>query len=142
MQASEPGPTAPRVAAWTAGGLAGLAGVLLLRQVDPTRPGSGLPPCPFHSVTGLYCPGCGATRALHALVHFDVAGALAMNPLLVLALPFVALLLADVAGGLPARWQARHWKVLDARPWAVLAIAFWVGRNLPWPPFAWLAPGA
>lgn len=121
---------------------AGIAGAVLLRRFDPSRPGSGLPPCPFHWATGLYCPGCGATRAMHALVHFDLAAALAMNPFLVLALPFIAVLLADFAGWWPARWRLAHSGLLDARPWAVLVIAFWIARNLPWPPFAWLAPGA
>ena len=38
--------------------------------VDPAMQ-SFLPPCLFHAFTGLYCPGCGATRALHRLVHGD-----------------------------------------------------------------------
>jgi len=121
---------------------AGIAGTVLLRQLDPSRPGSGLPPCPFHWMTGLYCPGCGATRAMHALAHFDLAGALAMNPFLVLALPVIALLLADFAGWWPGAWRPGQSRLFDARPWAVLVIAFWIARNLPWPPFAWLAPGA
>ena len=120
---------------------AGLAGAVLLRFVDPTRPGSGLPPCPFHWATGLYCPGCGATRAMHALAHFDLAAALAMNPLLVLALPAIALLLADRAGWLPAGWDTRRWRLLDARAWAVLVSGVALARNLPWAPFSWLAPG-
>lgn len=120
---------------------AGVAGLALLRKVDPSNPGSGLPPCPFHWATGLYCPGCGATRALHALAHLDLAGALAMNPLLVLALPLVALLLADHARWLPGRPRLLRSPLLDARPWAAAVIAFALARNLPWPPFAWLAPG-
>lgn len=28
-----------------------------------------LPPCLLHVVTGFYCPGCGGTRALSALMH-------------------------------------------------------------------------
>lgn len=139
MSRAWPAPPRSCLAAGVLG--AGIAAAVLLRHVDPGRPGSGLPACPFHGLTGLYCPGCGATRAMHALLHFDLGGALAMNPLLVLALPFVALLLADFAGWLPSRWRAGQWRVLDARPWAALVVAFWVARNLPWPPFAWMAPG-
>lgn len=29
-------------------------------------------PCAFHSVTGLYCPGCGGTRAVRALLRGDI----------------------------------------------------------------------
>ncbi len=28
-----------------------------------------LPPCWFHLISGYYCPGCGGTRALRALLH-------------------------------------------------------------------------
>ena len=40
-----------------------------------------LPPCPFHALTGLPCPGCGTTRAALALARGDVAAALGWNPL-------------------------------------------------------------
>jgi hypothetical protein len=120
---------------------AALAVAVLLRYVDPFRSGGLLPPCPLFALTGLYCPGCGTTRALHSLVHFDLPLALTMNPLMVLCLPLFAWLLADLAGWRPPaleRWQAR---VRDARPWAVVVLGYALLRNLPWPPFAWLAPG-
>lgn len=44
------------------------------------------PPCVFNMLTGLLCPGCGGTRALHALLHGDVAAAFAFNPLLFVAM--------------------------------------------------------
>lgn len=28
-----------------------------------------VPPCTIHAVTGLYCPGCGGTRAVYALIQ-------------------------------------------------------------------------
>jgi hypothetical protein len=121
--------------------LAIATGVLLLWQADPNAPGSLLPPCVFEKLTGLYCPGCGATRALHALVHGDIGRALAMNPLLVLSLPVIALMLARVAGWLPTSWQPLTRRLSDARPWAALIITYAITRNLPWPPFSWLAPG-
>lgn len=31
--------------------------------------GIQLPPCLFHHLTGYYCPGCGGTRAVIALLH-------------------------------------------------------------------------
>ena len=31
-------------------------------------------PCPFHALTGLYCPGCGITRCLSALFAGQLAG--------------------------------------------------------------------
>ena len=44
------------------------------------------PPCVFNLLTGMLCPGCGGTRALHALLHGDVAAAFAFNPLLFVAM--------------------------------------------------------
>lgn len=117
------------------------AAMITLRYVDPTRPDSALPACPFLSITGLYCPGCGSTRSLHALGHFDVATALAMNPLLVIVLPVLAVLVLNTATaraklpGLPGRLIA------DPRVWLWLLVSYWILRNLPWPPFSWLAPG-
>lgn len=36
-------------------------------------------PCMLLHLTGLYCPGCGGTRAVYSLATGDVAGALGMN---------------------------------------------------------------
>ena len=44
------------------------------------------PVCLFHALTGLNCPGCGATRALYALLHGNMRLALKDNALFVLAL--------------------------------------------------------
>ena len=47
---------------------------------------AGLPPCPLRTLAGIACPGCGATRAVTALVAADPLRALAFNPFVVLAL--------------------------------------------------------
>ena len=131
-----------RTAALLGGGLvASAAGVWLLRSFDPTAPGSPFPPCLFQSVTGWYCPGCGITRCLHALVHGDLAQAVAMNPLLVLLLALTPVFAAWHLGWKPA-WLRPVAKVLStATFWISLLLVYWVARNLPWAPFAWLAPG-
>ncbi len=68
---------------------AGCAVVLaLVYAYDPSTTKGLFPPCIFHWATGLQCPGCGATRAMHALLHGDVRTAFAFNPLFVVALPF------------------------------------------------------
>lgn len=121
----------PNAAGWALALLA-LAGIGL-RFVDAAEL-SAVPLCPLHALTGLHCPGCGATRALHALVRGDVALALRMNALFVGALP--ALALASLVRVDPAR-SARGWIA-----GAVLAAAFGVARNLPLEPFARLAPPA
>ena len=40
------------------------------------------PPCLFHRVTGLNCPGCGGTRAISAMLRLDFAAAFWYNPLI------------------------------------------------------------
>ncbi len=47
--------------------------------------------CPFHSITGLYCPGCGGLRAVDSLLKFDFANALRYNPLVVAFIPLFLL---------------------------------------------------
>lgn len=37
-------------------------------------------PCAFNHVTGYYCPGCGGTRAVNALVHFRLLESLYYHP--------------------------------------------------------------
>jgi hypothetical protein len=55
-----------------------------------------LPPCLWREWTGWPCPGCGTTRAIVRLLHADVVGALASNPLA------ACLTVGFVAGGVVA----------------------------------------
>ncbi len=45
-------------------------------------------PCFFYKLTGLYCPGCGITRALFSLMKLDIYQAFRYNMLVVILLPF------------------------------------------------------
>ncbi|MEO8585757.1 MAG: DUF2752 domain-containing protein [Acidobacteriota bacterium] len=45
----------------------------------------GLPPCPFHWLTGIPCATCGGTRALLALGRLDFGAAFSWNPLVAAA---------------------------------------------------------
>jgi hypothetical protein len=56
-----------------------------------------LPPCPILALTGWQCPGCGGVRALSSLLHGDLVGSFAMNPLLLALYATLALLLASAA---------------------------------------------
>lgn len=117
------------------------AGLLVFVFYDPVKT-IFFPKCPFHLLTGLHCPGCGAQRALHQLLRGHIAAALDYNPLFVLALPFlgyavISELLRMARGhGLPRVVKS------PAAGWAVLAviIVFWILRNIPFAPFTYLAP--
>lgn len=51
------------------------------------------PKCPFKVLTGLQCPGCGSQRAIHALLHGDIAAAWRFNALLVAYIPILAVMI-------------------------------------------------
>lgn len=118
---------------------AATAAAVVVAFLDPYEPGH-LPSCPILSLTGFYCTGCGSMRAVHSLMHLDVAAAWDMNPLLLLLAPFA--LATWVA------WTVRAWtgrpRTWAAPPWAVTAVVvllvvFTVGRNVP-ALAPWLAP--
>lgn len=118
-----------------------LAGLTAFYAWDPA--GSEVfPPCPFHALTGLHCPGCGTLRAVHQLLHGNLGAAFLLNPLMVLCLPFVAYSLLsgllEMAGGrrLPTVFVPAGWI------WTLLGVVvlFWVLRNVPVYPFSWMAP--
>ena len=119
------------------------AGAVLLRIFDPAH-SLIFPPCPLRYFTGLYCPGCGSLRALHALLHGDLQQAIAMNALTVILLPFIACGLISeiymqlclrpiVETRIPASWIRALFAVI---------VLFGIARNLPFRPFDLLAPGA
>lgn len=112
-------------------GLLGAIGAAALYFLDPGRSGV-FPPCPFHTMTGLWCPGCGTTRALHQLLHGHVAAAFALNPLAVALLPLVGYL--AVRGEKAAMNPKTIWILLGT------IVTFGVLRNLPVYPLTLLAP--
>ena len=116
-----------------------------LDAVDPNRH-AVYPQCLLYNATGIYCAGCGATRAIHALLHGRVIEALHDNALFVAALP---LLLYVTGSYVLAAWSANAWPAirLDGRKLTqrgiaifLLMISFMILRNLPGPPFDLLKP--
>ena len=113
---------------------------LVLFCFDPRRY-HFYPVCFFHQTTGLLCPGCGALRAMHQLLHGHLVTAFRFNPLLIVSLPFVFWF-----GARFARQKARSQPLsLGLRPawlWLILAAVLVVSvlRNLPGAPFALLRP--
>ena len=121
--------------------LSAAAALFVLFRFDPAR-NDFFPDCLFHTLTGLHCPGCGSTRAVHQLLQGHVGAALALNPLLVLLIPLLL-----------GAWLLQKWRRTNGRPnaplfshprvgWtiAVVVIAFGVLRNVPVDPFTRLAP--
>ena len=59
---------------------------------DPNTEGV-FPKCAFFVLTGWKCPGCGSQRALHALLHGDIAGAFHMNMWIPVAAIYIVLVM-------------------------------------------------
>lgn len=97
-------------------------------------------PCPIHTLTGFYCPGCGITRMCLSLLQLDFATAWRANPALLVMLPVFAVLVGT--------WSLRYvktgkrklakWQNLILWGCIVLLVVFGILRNLPW--FVWMAP--
>jgi Protein of unknown function (DUF2752) len=121
--------------------IAGSVALWLLWSFDPNEPGTLLPKCIFHSLTGYWCIGCGLTRAMHALAHGDLVRALSMNPLMVTLFALTPVLLGWYWGWRPRAFAPLMRVLGEPRLWLVLLPAYWIARNLPWWPFTWLAPG-
>jgi hypothetical protein len=97
------------------------------------------PVCLFHSLTGLNCPGCGATRALYALLHGNLRLALKDNALFVASLAALTVWSTRFISR-KIRNQPVNLNIPLKFPWLFLVIAFVfaVIRNLPG--FEWLSP--
>jgi hypothetical protein len=89
-------------------------------------------PCLFYKITGLYCPGCGNTRATLALLQLDFADTLRNN--LLFPLEIFYLLWVYVCS---VRQYLKTGKLIYASPYPVfdwlfltLFILWWILRNL------------
>jgi Protein of unknown function (DUF2752) len=105
--------------------------MLMLFWVDPVSV-RFCPVCPFHQLTGLWCPGCGTSRALHQLLHGNVVAAFYFNPLAVSLLPVMGYFVVRGAENAPK--PVWIWTLLG------VVVAFGVLRNIPVYPFTLLAP--
>lgn len=120
-------------------GLGSAAAVGVLASIDPNEPGH-YPTCPLLAGTGVFCPGCGALRTVHALAQGDVLTALERNPLAVVLLPLVVV--AWVLWGLRlaglTRWSPTY--VPGRWVWGLLGVVlvYWIARNVPG--WTWLSP--
>ena len=107
-----------------------ILGVLYLKVIAPTF--NIHIPCVFREITGLYCPGCGLTRATLALLGGDVYQSFRYNMLVYILLP--SILIHDI---LNKKGHKKFSSILMIILMIVTAI-FFVLRNTE--AFSWLAP--
>ncbi len=119
----------------------GVALMACLLHGNEPRGQAFFPKCQFHGLTGMQCPGCGSTRALHHLLNGRIVDALRSNAMLVGFLPVAAVV---VVGGFRRWWRGGEFlPFIGGRLvwWAVgLMLAFFFVRNIPVRPFTFLNP--
>ena len=124
-------PRAKRFFIWLHVGL--LAAVLLfplyrfLTDLVPKH----IPECFLHDFLFLYCPFCGGTRAIGALLKLQIGKALCYNPLVVLMA--VAALAADVRAWIRLRRGEREIYPIPTLAWilaVVIPVLYGVLRNV------------
>ncbi|HEY5253537.1 MAG TPA: DUF2752 domain-containing protein [Acidobacteriaceae bacterium] len=104
----------------------------VLHHFPPTT-SSFYPRCPVFTWLHLYCPGCGGTRALAALLHGRLIEAMHWNAMVVLLLPFATFYFVA------SYWRAIRradfqWPNVSSTSLAVILVCvgiFTVLRNLP-----------
>lgn len=96
-------------------------------------------PCPWASLFGIPCPGCGLSRAAALLVHGDLQGALRLHPLAPLLVPLLLAVSARAAADYvlgtalaarPTSLALRRAQGVLACLLAVLVLSVWMARFL------------
>ena len=74
-------------------------------------------PCFFKEVTHFYCPACGGTRSVIALLHLDIERAFLCNPTVVYT---GVMFLWCIAGWMVKKLTAREMKSMKPRLWMLI----------------------
>ncbi|MDE7408146.1 MAG: DUF2752 domain-containing protein [Muribaculaceae bacterium] len=108
--------------------------ILFFIFIDPVQC-TWAPKCIFKLLTGWQCPGCGFSRASHALLHGHISEALSYNYFFVISIPYA--LAVIISGFIPAgatgAWlKLRYWALHRYMAWfyIVTFCIWWVVRNI------------
>lgn len=119
---------------------------LFVYRINPEK-NPFVPACSFYYFTGLYCPGCGMTRALHAVLHCRFGEAFSYNAIWPVIAMFIAVVLYIwfyylSKGKNPFPPINRFLERCPSAGWIFAAVlfVFWIARNIPLFPFTLLAP--
>ncbi|MBQ0016556.1 MAG: DUF2752 domain-containing protein [Bacteroidales bacterium] len=94
--------------------------------------------CPFRTLTGIPCPGCGGTRAALLLMQGKVGDALLTNPLSVIAIVAVAVgwvwCLIDCIRGTSSlrKFMTEPWPKKVIYPILLVIIVNWIWNISKW----------
>lgn len=105
-------------------------GIILVKVYNPGTEKFFIP-CMFYKLTGIKCPGCGMTRAIHNLVNGNIKQAMWYNLMLI---PLILMLI--YAGYRYIKYLVKDEEIINKRMERVLVIflifllTFGVTRNL------------
>ncbi|MDD3160578.1 MAG: DUF2752 domain-containing protein [Bacteroidales bacterium] len=106
---------------------------VLYKKYNPLE-SAFFPACPFRSLTGLLCPGCGSQRAIHQLLNFNIAAAFHENMLLVIAIPYLIvgwiIELIPHPDALLLAWRKALYGPRAIIIILFVIIAYWILRNI------------
>ena len=108
------------------------AAIFLLTDIHLT---GILAPCKFYAITGFLCPGCGGTRCVDSLLHFNFVDAFIFNPMAALIFTAIMVLAVySIINGLrrpykPMKYTFRVWHVIL---FACGYLFFFIIRNVIW----------
>ncbi|ADL53557.1 hypothetical protein Clocel_3891 [Clostridium cellulovorans 743B] len=116
-------------------------GAVLLYKFNPSKVNI-FPPCLFKKITGFYCPGCGSTRAIHALLNLNIWQAFRYNMLMVTLLPYMVYEMTAIILKILFNKEIPRIPMNGKVIYALLItiILYWLFRNINLYPFKILAP--
>ena len=102
--------------------------------------GAGIP-CMFYQLTGFYCSGCGASRALRSVLHLDFYQALRYNAIFTICLPLFAVYFTSLSASYIRFGKDRVSEKISMKIiyiFVAIALVYGILRNIP--AFSFLAP--
>lgn len=79
-------------------------------------------PCIFHEITGLYCPGCGGTRAVKALLGGHIITSFMYNPIVLYSVVMYIWFMGTQLLGRLTKGKVKGLKYRHLYLWIALAI--------------------
>lgn len=88
-------------------------------------------PCLFHLMTGLYCPGCGGTRAVRYLLHGQILKSIQYHPLVFYMAAVVAVEAVTYGFSKVTKRPGMHVKRYDMFVYigVVIIVVNWIFKN-------------